>query len=129
MTTVLNPMIAIVSAAPNVNTSLTLDTTVYIGQSQIRRSLGHTVTFYPGTTTSDQNLTIAPSTASTVIPSSPTIALALYVDGPVSVTFTVNSVVTTIMVTKALMLDCPVSSMSITNSNTSAVTAHISYIM
>ncbi len=110
-----------------VNTSLTVEMQTYLGNNQIRRNLGGTVSAYFAGTVKDNYTLLSPSGASTELFPSPTKLIVLNVNGPVTVTVVVNAVSLVLPVTKTLVLDTPVSSITMLNSGATDVQAHLAY--
>ncbi len=117
------------AADPNLNVSLTLNNTTFLGNNTIKRAINTGVSFYAGLESNDttiqlpaagiDNATNLPDPDIRVIDfSTPTIVLQLQVRQPIQVRVTVNGVVTLLSVTRTLILDSPVTKLELVNSDT-----------
>jgi len=112
---------------PQLNQALTVAADIYLGQNQIRRNVGHTISYYSGAVVNDQYVEIAAAAALTIVVPQ-TKMLVIQVSGPVQVTMTVGTTELTLPVTKLMMIDSGVvGNVIFTNAGAQLVQAHISY--
>ena len=117
------------AADPNLDVSLTLNTTLFLGNNNVRRIINTGATFYSGSASNDTTLQLAPATidgitglpvatSSVLDLESPTVACVIMTMRPVVVKVTVNGVVSSLPVTRLLTLDCPVTKLEFLNLDT-----------
>lgn len=117
------------AADPNLDVSLTLNTTLFLGNNNVRRVINTGATFYSGSASNDTTLQLAPATidgitglpvatSSVLDLESPTVACVIMTMRPVVVKVTVNGVVSSLPVTRLLTLDCPVTKLEFLNLDT-----------
>lgn len=124
-----NVQVTSLTTAPNLNVSATFEVTARLGRNTINRVASTSVNFYPATSTIDNVVQLAaaqidpqtqlPIPSEFVIPlSGPLIALSLSVSATIECRITVNSVQMTLPVSKALLLDAPVTALVLVNKST-----------
>lgn len=117
------------AADPNLDVSLTLNTTLFLGNNNVRRVINTGATFYSGSASNDTTLQLAPATidgitglpvatSSVLDLESPTVACVIMTMRPIVVKVTVNGVVSSLPVTRLLTLDCPVTKLEFLNLDT-----------
>lgn len=129
------------AADPNLDVSLTLNTTLFLGNNNVRRVINTGATFYSGSASNDTTLQLAPATidgitglpvatSSVLDLESPTVACVIMTMRPVVVKVTVNGVVSSLPVTRLLTLDCPVTKLEFLNLDTqNRIQLRVTYLL
>lgn len=116
--------IIVTPSAPK--TTLSIDSTVYIGQNQIRRNIGKTTSFYEGVQTVDR-MVLVPASDFVTITETLSIGV-LVIDTDSQVTVTLNNG-TPFVVRKHFMCDTPsILNIKIENNATVDANVHITYL-
>ena len=129
------------AADPNLDVSLTLNTTLFLGNNNVRRVINTGATFYSGSASNDTTLQLAPATIDgiTGLPVAtssvldlevPTVACMIMTMRPILVKVTVNGVVSSLPVTRLLTLDCPVTKLEFLNLDTqNRIQLRVTYLL
>jgi hypothetical protein len=123
---------AIVNVTQPPATTLSFDTVVYLGQSQIRRNIGRSTSLYIGKSVVDRVAELSVNQTLTLTETGPVSALYVQTDSPLTVRLTSTDpvpVVTTIKVSQLLVVDHLSATVEILNETVDTVAkAKISYI-
>jgi hypothetical protein len=108
------------------DTSLSIDTTVWLGKLGLRRVAAKAANLYFGNNTSAQDLTIPVGNNSLAVAfTEATSILVLVVSQPVTVQLTMGTLVSTVMVNQLLTIDSGVIALSFSNANATDVYAQL----
>lgn len=116
-----------ITTPTSLNNTLSIETDIYLGRNQIRRNVGHNVAVYMGATTNDQLMDITPLVDYTATFQTPTQVLVLRVSAPVTVTVTIGGITRVLPVNRVLVLDSPVTALTIHNGGSVVAQAQLSY--
>lgn len=118
---------AIISVPSAPKTTLSIDSTAYIGLNQIRRNIGKTTSFYGGVQTVDRTILVPASSSVDITEALP--IKCILVDTDSAVSLTLNSG-TPFLVRKHFMCDSAgVTTVRLTNASTSEdANVHVTYL-
>jgi hypothetical protein len=123
---------AITSTPTPPDTTLSVDSILYLGRNQIRRNIGKSTTLYICKSVMDRAIELAPGESILIAPDlvGPTPhklkAISLVTSSPVTVTLTHGTSPGIVMVVNSyLFLDTPLDSMLVSNSPTATASARI----